>query len=77
MFCSICLTKINKNDEYIENECCKNTFHNSCLEEWYKIKENCPLCRRNNEIIQEKTKTKLENVNTFITILKLLIPQNN
>lgn len=77
MFCSICLTKIENNDEYINNECCNNTFHNSCLEEWYKVKENCPLCRKSNEIIQEKVKKKLENVNTMITIVKLLFIKRN
>jgi len=76
MFCSICLNKINKNDEFINNECCNNTFHNKCLTEWYKIKENCPLCRKNNEIIKKSYTEKLDNVNNILTIFNVFLKIN-
>lgn len=72
MNCSICLEKIKKEDEFINNECCNNTFHTTCLEEWYKVKENCPLCRSSNEIIKENKK-KIENLNNIFQILKIII----
>lgn len=68
MDCSICLQNIKKKDNYINNECCNNTFHNKCLEEWYKIKENCPLCRSSNEIIKENT----EKINNIFEIIKII-----
>ena len=72
MNCSICLEKIKKGDNFINNECCNNTFHTKCLEEWYKVKENCPLCRSSNEIIKENNK-KIENINNIFQILKIMI----
>lgn len=75
MNCSICLDKIKDNDEYVNNECCNNTFHNDCLVEWYKIKENCPLCRSSNEIIKENTK-KIKNINNIFEIIKVMIDIN-
>lgn len=73
MFCSICLNKIQKHEDFVNNECCNNTFHTDCLEEWYKVKENCPLCRKNNEIITENIKKKLENFNTALLLVKILL----
>lgn len=77
MYCSICLTDIKNKDEYINNECCNNTFHNKCLEEWYKMKETCPLCRSSNEIIKENTKQKIQKINNILDIIKIMININN
>jgi len=43
--CSICL-------DYIENSPCKcnncnNFFHKCCLEKWKKVKNECPICKKN------------------------------
>ena len=38
---------------YIKLKCCQN-FHKSCIKEWFKIKQSCPLCRE--EYIDEITK---------------------
>ena len=75
MKCSICISDINKKDNYINNECCNNVFHTDCLEQWYKVKENCPLCRSSNEIIKENTK-KIQNINNIFQILKIIISVN-
>lgn len=38
--CAICL---DSNTNYIT--ACNHHFHKKCIEEWYKIKPICPLCR--------------------------------
>ena len=38
---------------YIKLNCCHN-FHKSCSKKWFKIKQNCPLCRAS--FIDEITK---------------------
>ena len=43
--CAICLDKIDSHSLY-KDICCKGTFHFECLEQWFKIKNTCPLCRR-------------------------------
>ena len=48
--CSICQKNMKV---YIKLKCCHN-FHKSCLKEWFKIKQNCPLCRAS--FIDEITK---------------------
>ena len=48
--CSICQKNMKI---YIKLKCCHN-FHKLCLKEWFKIKQNCPLCRAN--FIDEITK---------------------
>ena len=39
--CSICL---NNNSNW--KLPCQHTYHLSCIEKWYDIKKNCPLCRQ-------------------------------
>ena len=41
--CSICLEKIDKSSLMVTK--CAHTFHDTCLCEWLKKKENCPYCR--------------------------------
>lgn len=46
--CSICLEDINKrknNDFIIMILPCNHKFHLICIQEWFKMKLNCPLCR--------------------------------
>lgn len=28
-------------------QCCRKTYHISCLNEWFKTKQSCPMCREN------------------------------
>ena len=44
--CSICFEKFyyNQNVNLLD---CKHIFHTKCLSEWYKYKQECPVCRKN------------------------------
>jgi hypothetical protein len=42
--CSICLIDFENNDDVTLLKCC-HCFHKSCIEEWSKIKAECPNCR--------------------------------
>ncbi len=44
-FCSICLEKIENEQHVRKTKCCKNLFHETCLETWLSCKNNCPNCR--------------------------------
>jgi hypothetical protein len=43
--CTICSTKFSLGNKLTTLETCNHTFHFSCLEEWGKYKQECPLCR--------------------------------
>ncbi len=47
--CMICLENIHSNASCKEEEekelKCRHAFHNECIESWFKLKHNCPLCR--------------------------------
>ena len=49
--CSICQENMIGN---IKLKFCHHNFHKSCIKEWFKIKQSCPLCRT--EFIDEITK---------------------
>jgi hypothetical protein len=44
--CSVCFENYEKEDEvcYLK---CQHLFHYNCINEWYKYKETCPICRIN------------------------------
>ena len=42
--CSICY---DGNSDY--KTLCKHEFHKSCLNNWYNVKNTCPLCRQSIE----------------------------
>ena len=42
--CAICISEVIV-DEDIAKLKCNHTFHFSCISEWGKNKQNCPLCR--------------------------------
>jgi hypothetical protein len=44
--CSICLENIYKNPNIIYIKSCKHVFHRDCLFKWYKVKLQCPCCRK-------------------------------
>ena len=44
--CSICFEDYVENDEYVELPCdTRHMFHTSCITEWLKQKDTCPLCK--------------------------------
>jgi hypothetical protein len=43
MECPICL---DKNDKLWVTTRCNHRFHRDCLNEWVRISETCPICRR-------------------------------
>jgi hypothetical protein len=58
--CAICLDEI-EDSEYV-TDCCNQTFHRYCLNNWIKKSEhkNCPYCRENLSFI-EKLDVDLNN----------------
>ena len=42
--CSICFEDINENDKNILN--CNHIYHEKCIEKWFSINHQCPLCRK-------------------------------
>ena len=43
--CSVCQDKFKLGESLSTLQDCKHTFHNECLQEWGKYKQECPLCR--------------------------------
>lgn len=52
--CTICLTKI----ERPFKTKCNHVFHKECLDDWLKIKSNCPNCRKSLKYIHFKREEK-------------------
>lgn len=42
MECSICLNLLNNDIVQLK---CEHKYHKVCIDEWYKIKTTCPMCR--------------------------------
>ena len=42
--CSICKDTIHERS--LIRLSCKHYFHKDCINEWFKIRNNCPLCRK-------------------------------
>lgn len=49
--CSVCLEKIRDGDNLGTIDC-MHTFHYSCINEWGKYKQECPLCRNRIPILE-------------------------
>ena len=47
--CSICQEKILFSNLLILD--CQHFFHKKCIQEWFKRKDTCPICRHNISII--------------------------
>ena len=45
--CIICLCHYDKDYHKVKTLKCNHTLCENCFEQWYKIKESCPVCRRN------------------------------
>lgn len=43
--CAICKEAFNA-DEAVKRLKCRHLFHSSCIDEWFSIKKNCPLCKQ-------------------------------
>ena len=48
--CGICLQSYNEQD-LVSIESCRHTFHKDCINEWKKVTNNCPICKRANSDI--------------------------
>jgi|TARA_B110000495_G_C22975990_1_gene573254 hypothetical protein len=44
MDCSICFDGIKEEDR--KNLNCVHVFHEECINKWFKISHQCPLCRK-------------------------------
>ena len=44
--CSVCQNTFKLGDILSTLQDCSHTFHHSCLQEWGKYKQECPLCRK-------------------------------
>ena len=45
--CIICLCQYDKADHKVKTLKCNHTLCENCFEQWYQIKESCPICRKN------------------------------
>lgn len=43
--CPICLCEFKNKELVINCPSCHNYIHKSCIEDWIKVKANCPMCR--------------------------------
>jgi|SouAtlMetagenome_1021521.scaffolds.fasta_scaffold02101_2 hypothetical protein len=44
MHCAVCLQECTQN---VEITVCNHTFHKLCLQDWFRYKTTCPLCKTN------------------------------
>ena len=63
--CSICFDDINENDKKILN--CNHVYHEECIEKWFSINHQCPLCRKSKF---DKTMKEFEE-NYYMNNLKI------
>ena len=45
--CIICLCNYDENIHKIKTLKCNHTLCEDCFNQWYKVKESCPICRKN------------------------------
>ena len=64
--CAICLEDTDHN--CYKTLCCKHKFHFECLDTWFKIKNTCPLCRREYSHMQDYTCDMENYLNTIENI---------
>ena len=45
--CIICLCHYDNDFHKVKTLKCNHTLCENCFNQWYKVKESCPICRRN------------------------------
>lgn len=61
--CCICLDSIGNNDR-VRITSCRHKFHYSCIKEWSKKENTCPLCKRRfNFIVRNRVKENVRRRN--------------
>ena len=58
--CSICLEEF-RNGSEIRNLLCKHVFHQSCIDEWLRQRNNCPNCKKTFEFSDNNIRTNNTN----------------
>lgn len=65
--CSICLVKLKDPVITVHPQVQGHTFHEKCIDRWLKTNQNCPLCRRDVEILP---------INGIMTYVRRLVDRN-
>ncbi len=72
--CAICLDALQDGDERMVTLPCNHKYHPSCIGEWQKRSESCPLCRMDTsvsvrqEVVNELTSLKFRNDRRFLLV---------
>lgn len=59
--CSICFEKIEIGEKIFDLDC-KHVFHEKCLSNWVKYKQDCPVCRDSIKCINTSNAIKPKNI---------------
>ncbi|KAJ1609911.1 ring finger-containing protein [Cryptosporidium canis] len=65
--CVICLNNI-YDEDLVRTLPCRHIYHFKCIDEWVKIKSNCPLCNVNLSSINHQNTPERESIQTPNTI---------
>ena len=57
--CSICLEKLEYKKYKRILPCCKNVFHKTCIDKWFKKNSSCPICRH--DFLEKKEESEENN----------------
>jgi hypothetical protein len=72
--CSICLNEIDKEYEFSLhsfNEQKSHKFHDSCIFEWYRNSNTCPICRQSYKLTNALNKDSMKLYNKYKGLRKL------
>ena len=70
--CSICLLKFDNDEVELE---CDHYFHITCLFNWYRRNNTCPICRKKINIKKFPIKTKVNKIISYLeNKIDILIP---
>lgn len=70
--CAVCFTDFYSNltSNHTNNDICiiscNHYFHKKCINEWLKIQNNCPLCRKKCKIYNKNKKEFISDNNNFV-----------
>ncbi|KAL3080671.1 hypothetical protein niasHT_030982 [Heterodera trifolii] len=62
--CAICLDSY-KHRESVVTLPCEHEFHTSCLNFWFKTKQNCPICRKEISVVPAKNRNTSNGSNAI------------